>query len=172
MDDLQESILIPRERVFVLLDGTFVVQWEENQVQHLLSGKYSPYTDAQFGAAVTDYELNQLIKAGVVIKYTARQIYLFPSPNITPKRPGRSYYLNTTHAKDEIHIVQNALEAEMLLDRFSVRLRDDFVVIWGKDGVAFHRFEDAEKARDLLMERIPGLLRETVIAFVEIISLP
>jgi hypothetical protein len=31
--DENDAISIPRHRVFVLNDGTFVVQWEENLVQ-------------------------------------------------------------------------------------------------------------------------------------------
>jgi hypothetical protein len=167
----QGSIPIPRNRVFVLIDGTFVVQWEDHQVQNLLNGKYRSFTEDYFGSEITDYELNQLKNAGVVERYDSELVYVYASPDIAPRTPGRSYYLNTTRPKDELEDIQAALVAEHLLDRFSVRLRDDFVVIWSQNGVAFRRFDDAEKARELLAKRMPELFKETVVAFIEILSI-
>lgn len=165
----QDSIPIPRDRVFVLVDGTFVVQWEDNQVQNLLNGKYRVFSQRYFGSAITDYELNQLKNAGVIDNYDADEVYLCASPDIAPRSPGRSYYLNTIRPKAELEDIRAALVAEALLDRFSVRLRDDFVVIWGKNGIAFNQFDDAEKARELLSTRMPELFKETVVAFIEIV---
>ena len=54
-----EAIPVPRTRIFVLDDGTFVVQWEEKRVQALVNGRYYPYDGQRFGNAISDWELNQ-----------------------------------------------------------------------------------------------------------------
>jgi hypothetical protein len=167
---MDEYLAVPRAYIFVLVDGTFVVRWEAKQVQNLLNGKYRAYSDDLFGSAITNYELNQLKQAGVVGDYNDEMVYLRSRPNITPARTGRSYYLNTTHPRDALEDIQAALVLESLLEQFSVRVRDDFVVVWGKDGTAFRRFEDAEMARELLVKRMPDLFGDTVIAFVEVTS--
>lgn len=165
-----ERIPIPRENVFVLKDGSFVVQWEDNQVQDLLTGKYRHYLQDNFGTEITDYELTQLKNKGVVAAYDSTTVFLFSSPDITPRMRGRSYYLNTTLLKTQVHLVQQALENGDLAQQYAVRVRDDFVVIWAHDGVAFENFDDAEAAREQLLARVPDLLQDMVVAFVEITS--
>ena len=81
MNDMHEydenaSIPIPRHRVFVLHDGTFVVQWEENLVQVLLSGRYLNYNREQFGNPITNWELNQLRQAGLIAHYDDDFVHL------------------------------------------------------------------------------------------------
>ena len=168
----QEKIPVPRNRVFVLSDGIFVVQWEVNRVQDLLSGRYYSYSDTNFGNAITDYELKQLQNSGIVEDYDEELVYLSRTVNTSPHAPLRTYYLNTTLPKKQMGQVRQALDSMGFLDRFSVRVQEIFVIIRGPSGVAFHSYEDAERAREFLVEQIPELLGDMVVAFVEINAVP
>lgn len=158
---------VPRKRVFVLQDGSFVVQWENHRVQNLLNGRYRAYDPADFGNAITDYELNQLKRAGVVQKYTTDRVYLLSNPGIIPRRAARTYYLNTTHALDQQDAIREALQALGLGDDFSVRVQERFVIIRGRNGLPFQSFEDAEYAREVLVAANPQLFGAMAVAFVE-----
>lgn len=168
---MQENISIPRSRIFVLEDGTFVVQWEENRVQELLNSRYRNFETTQFGNAITDFELNQLVRAGVVEQYSDDLVSLSSVSNIMPETPSRVYYLNTTRGKDALQTVQSALVDLELSDGLTTRLRHDFVVIWKKDGAAFYRFDDAEHHREQLILKSPELFGDTVVSFVEVLPI-
>jgi hypothetical protein len=168
MADLSEKevLSVPRSRVFVLSDGTFVVQWEENRVQALLSGRYFSYSAEQFGNTITDYELNQLKNTGAVVDYDDDLVYL--SAMIDMSLPKRSYYLNTTLLKDRVQDVQQRLEQLNLAERYAVRLQDVFVIVRSHAGTVFGSFDEAERARELLAEHDPDIFGGTVVAFVEV----
>jgi hypothetical protein len=168
----QDRIPVPRARIFVLRDGTFVVQWEENRVQALLSGRYHAYSDEQFGTPINDYELHQLQNSGVVEDYDEELVYLAPSISASSTSPNRSYYLNTSLAKSEMDTVRDALEQSNLNHKFSVRVQEIFVIIRGNAGMAFPSFDEAERAREVLCEQLPDLLGKSVVAFVEINPMP
>ena len=167
----QDSISIPRSRIFVLNDGTFVVQWEENRVQELLNGRYRSFNMSLFGNAITDFELNQLVRANVVERYDAELVSLSSLSNIMPETPSRVYYLNTTLNRESLDAVQETLHELGLSEELTARLRHDFVVIWKKDGAAFYRFDDAERNREKLMLLSNKLFGETVVSFVEILPI-
>lgn len=161
-----ELIPVPRRRIFVMKDGTFVVQWEERRVQALLDGRYLAYEPHQFGNAITDYELNQLRNSGVVEGYDDELVYLFP--RLTNERPAqRAYYVNTTLTKSHMQDVARALQDAALNRRFSVRVQGLFVIVRGAAGMAFATFDAAEQARLALVEAAPALLGDSVVAFVE-----
>ncbi|MDX1992974.1 MAG: hypothetical protein SF029_11315 [bacterium] len=170
-----ENAIIPRSRLFVLLDGTFAVRWSENRVQELESGHYRTFEKRDFGAFITDYELNQLKNAGLVRSYDRETVWLQPLPDRASlsmlssweKRRVRSYYVNTTLPGSVLRDVQDLLEEIGLADTFTARVRDDFVVLWGTKGISFHKFDDAEKARVMLAERAPDAFGHAVVAFVE-----
>lgn len=168
--DQQESIPVPRNRILVLDDGTFAVQWEEKRIQELLSGKYQIFSTTQETSAISDYELKQLVEAGVVDTYDDDLVHLSPLPNVVAKAPTRSYYLNTKLGKTERQLVQEYLNSVGLEEQFSVRVRQDFVVIWGANGVAFGSFDDAERSRELLTLQSQDMFSELVVAFVETTS--
>ncbi|GAB5490032.1 MAG: hypothetical protein Phog2KO_02470 [Phototrophicaceae bacterium] len=165
---IEENIPIPRKRLFVLTDGRFVIQWEENRVQDLLSGRYTSFVDEDYGNAITDYELNQLKNSGIVADYDEHLIYLQPDISTTATTSGRTYYLNTTLPKSEVEIVKNILATDALAEHFSVRVQEIFVIIRGPSGTAFQNFDDAERAREILIDHNPDILGGTVVAFVEI----
>lgn len=168
----QETIPVPRTRVFVMDDGTFVVQWEENRVQALLSGRYYPYDPERYGNAISDFELNQLRNSSVVDHYDEELVYISPLPNIAAQVPPRTFYLNTTLSKDKMQEVTAALDKAGLSERFSVRVQELFVIIRGQAGLAFPTLDDAERAREMLDEQFPELLSDMVVAFVEVNAAP
>ena len=167
-----EAIPVPRPRIFVLDDGTFVVQWEENRVQALVNGRYYPYDGTRYGNAISDWELNQLKSSGVVDHYDEELVYLSPLPTIAAQVPTRSFYLNTTLHKSKVNEVEELLEKDGLKDKFSVRVHGIFTIIRGRSGMPFTTFDDAERAREVLLEHAPELLADTVVAFVEINPMP
>lgn len=173
-DETQDAT-IPRSRVFVLLDGTFVVRWSENRIQELESGHYRHYEKRDFGAPITDYELNQLKAAGIVEDYNKETVWLKPLPErgdldwLTgwERNRTRSYYLHTTLPASLLKDVVDLLRDLDFLENFQARVRDDFIVIWGSGGIAFHKFDEAEKARQTLVSSAPEAFLNTVVAFIE-----
>lgn len=161
----------------MLANGTFVVQWEESRVQDLLSGKYLEYEHtADFGHAITDYELKQLRAAGRVEHFNRTYVWLYPLPEAgrfgQRRELGRgnrirAYYLSTSFGKSRIENIQSRINELKLDDPFSVRVRDNAVVILGKNGIPFRTPADAEHAQTLLGERAPDLLSDLVVAFIE-----
>jgi hypothetical protein len=70
--------------------------------------------------------------------------------------------------KSKRDYVENALRAAALLDRYSVRVQQTFVIIRGPAGMPFQSFDDAERARENLSSLLPELLQNLVVAFVEV----
>lgn len=173
--ETEEQYIIPRHRLFVLLDGTFVVRWSDNRIQELENGHYRTYEKREFGAPITDYELNQLKSAGLVKTYNKDEITLFPMRE-RPKQNAltsweekrvRSYYLNTTLPGSHLQDVVDLLDDLALSAQFLARIRDDFVVLWRDTGISFQKFDDAEKARHQLSTAAPEAFGNTVVAFIE-----
>jgi hypothetical protein len=172
MDENNEGVV--RSRVFVLLDGTFVVKWSEHHVQDLLTGQYRHFERRDFGAPITDFELSQLKQVGIVERFDKDRVLLSPSPqrsryyqmNAQQKRV-RSYYLNTTLPPHQLTNVEACLMRLGMEDELEARIRDDFIVIWGEAGRGFTDFDQAEEVRTYLINQAPELFSETVVAFIE-----
>lgn len=168
-----DTAQLARSRIFVLLDGSFVVKWNENRVQELLTGQYRSYERRDFGASITDFELNQLKQAGIVDSFDKEFVWLSILPEHSVNQTFgtdtrvRSYYLHTTLNGNLRSDVEKSLERLGLDDDLHVRTRDDFVVILGKQGRAFANFDEAEEMRLLLVDQAPEVFQETVVAFIE-----
>ncbi len=169
-EDINGSVAVPRSRVFVTVDGLFVVHWEENRVQDLLSGRYLTFTEKQFDAPVTDWELHQLRNWGVVESFDEAFVWLQRVPNWQRGEAQRSYYLYTRLPKQRVREVEQQLEEAGLHQQFAVRVRDQFLVIRGAKGAAFSDEEAAESAQRELSEALPTLFGDCVIAFVDVIE--
>jgi hypothetical protein len=164
-----ETIPIPRYRIFVL-NANFVVQWEENRVQDLQSGRYYAYTTHAETTPITDFELSELRKVGIVEDYDDLLVHLSPLPNIVDV-PVRYYYVNTAQHKDLCHLIEDRLRECGLLSEFSVRTQERFVIVRAADGHGFISFDAAERARQTLMQQLPDLMQTAVVAFTEILNL-
>ena len=168
---------IARHQVFMLADGAFVVQWEDKRIQEILSGKYREFDyRADFGHAITDYELRQLVAAGRVEHFNRQYVWLYALPEsgrfgqrrvLGRGNRVRAYYLSTPFAKTQIGNIQSMFDELDVSNHFSVRVRDDSVVILGDNGVPFRTIEEAEDAQQFLGQRAPGILSNLVVAFVE-----
>ncbi len=172
----QDNTIISRNRLLVMMDGTFVVHWGDTDVQELETGRYHVFeNNEELGSAVTDYELNQLKKAGLVEKFDDENVWLcaLPERNELNKLATwemnrvRSFYLNTMLPGSMLDEVESLLDDLGLMSMFQPRVRDDFVVLWRSKGMAFLKVDDAEKARYLLTSKAPEAFVNTVLAFVE-----
>ncbi len=166
-----------RHQVFVLADGTFVVQWDDKRVQELLSGVYREYDHMRdFGHAITEYELKQLRAAGRVEHYNPKYVWLFPLPEVGrfSRREMdrgsrvRGYYLATSLPRTEIQRVRQVVEASGFDTVYKVTSRANLVAILGEYGVPFRTLEDAEAAQAQFEAGADAGLPDTTVAFVEI----
>lgn len=167
---------ISRVRVFVLADGTSVVQWDEKRVQELLSGHYRHYEHQHdFGHAITDYELNILKSNGRVEHYTQKYVWLFPLPEsgryqrkvLDGLGKSRGYYLTTGCQKVEMATVKQAVETLGLQTLVKPIVQGGVIVFHNPQGQLFVKMEDAEKAQQRLMALTSDLFGEISVAFVE-----
>lgn len=166
---------IPRVHLRVLHDGAFVVYWGEQEIQELESGQYRIAAELAMSEPATDYELNQLIDAGLVRDYDGESVRLCAiperdgGPSLAPweRARVRSYYLNTTLPGDQLEDVVALLEELDLSSRFSARVREGFVVLWQANGQAFQHFDDADEARHVLNGFCAEAFVNTVVAFIE-----
>lgn len=168
----QESL--SRSRIFVLLDGSFVVRWADKEVQDLLTGKHRNYERRDYGAAITDFELEQLRQVGVVEKYDREHVWLSPLPlrseyyqQNAQKRRVRSYYINTSHPEHDLAVIESQLLRMGAEEELEARLRDEYVVIWWKKGQGFPSFDAAEEMRLFLATQVPEMFNRCVIGFIE-----
>jgi hypothetical protein len=146
------------------------VQWEENLVQVLLTGRYLQYNDEEFGNPITNWELNQLKQAGLIAHYDDDFVHLQQQTDASTPSDQRSYYLNTTLPRDQVKRVEEALASTHLNERFSVRMHERYIIIRAENGIAFDSFDAAENAREMLLTYAPEVFAETVVAFVEIVT--
>jgi len=168
---------ISRALVFTLQDGTYVVQWEDKRVQELLTGKYREYEHkSDFGHPITDYELKQLRASGRVEHYNRNYVWLYPLPEagrfgqrrvLGRGNRIRAYYLRTPYARNQLNDIQTVLADVGVADYAHARVREDMVVILGKNGVPFRTPEDAERAHQMLKSKSPHLFGELFVAFIE-----
>jgi CheY-like chemotaxis protein len=166
-----------RHQVFVLGDGSFVVQWTEARVQDLLTGDIKAFHFHEFGHPITDYELERLKAAGVIESYNRSYIWLFAQPEKGRFEEARTqehtlhrvrtYYLNTTLLEAQRDVIERFLEIHTLTETFSVRVQDGLLAIFGKDGTPFRQIKDAEAAHRHLLSKDHKLFDAAAVAFIE-----
>lgn len=76
---------INRHSIYVLKDGTPVIDWDDGLVQDLLSGDFLHCSRGELNHAIREDELEMLIRAGRVEGYDARQVYVYALPE-PPRR--------------------------------------------------------------------------------------
>ncbi len=168
---------IARHLIFTLQDGSFVVQWDQNRVQDLLSGRLVPFEDKDYGHAITDFELDQLRDAGRLSHYDRSFIWLHALPEgdrfahfqVRQETSGRVryFYLNTTLPKEYLDMVHRRLEELGLQESYTAREEGGLVAIMNQDGHPFTRLADVEGAQNMLRRAAPQLLQDAAVAFVE-----
>ncbi len=179
MSKVYSGSAVPRHFVFIMSDGAFVVQWDENRVQDILTGHYRTFEYNDFGHAIADYELNQLKSAGRVEHYNRNYVWLYslPEPNRfqaelkTEERTSdhiRAYYLNTLLPTAQLENVRTLLKKMKLGDGFSANIRAGTVVIAGREGTPFLHFKEAEDVQRRLMSSAKEQFKDSAVAFVEL----
>jgi CheY-like chemotaxis protein len=174
---IHNGAAVMRHQVFVLGDGSVVVQWTEARVQDLLTGDIKPYHFHEFGHPVTDYELERLKAAGAVESYNRSYVWLYSQPEKgrfeevrtqeqTLHRV-RTYYLNTTLLESQRDVIERFLAKHGLTDTFSVSVKDGLLAIFGKDGAPFRQIKDAEAAHRHLLSKDQKLFEAAAVAFIE-----
>lgn len=169
---------IVRHLLFVLNDGTFVVQWENEIVQDIFTGRILPFEDRLYGHAITDPELDRLRAAGRVAGYDRSYVWLYPLPEgerfdrfavreDTNDGRTRHYYLNTTLPVDHLDQVRRHLHELGLDAQYSAREQGEIVAIMNREGQPFSRLADAENAYNALQRAASDLLGDAAVAFVE-----
>jgi hypothetical protein len=79
----------------------------------------------------------------------------------------RVYYLSSSLAKSRLSEVEQLLVDLELANEFLARIRNNLVVILGKNGLPFRHLNDAEKAQRILETRASSLLSNLAVAFIE-----
>ena len=167
---------VPRQQVFLLTDGSFVVQWTDASVQDLLTGQYRDYKPVDFGHRVTDDELERLKAGSVIEDFDQVYVWIYALPE--QQRFGslrtqqtfqrtRAYYVNTTLSADRLDDIQTQLEALNLAGEYCVCEHEGLVAVLGHDAAPFNSLRDAEAAQRKLNQQFPTLLQDAVVAFTE-----
>jgi hypothetical protein len=74
------GVPIDRQLIFVLQDGTAVLDWGNDLVQDLLSGDFIHTMKGDYSYPIRDDELEILRRAGRVESYDSRQVRIFSLP--------------------------------------------------------------------------------------------
>lgn len=172
-----EGSPVARHLVFVLQNGAFVVQWDAEHIQDLLTGLQHAFQDKDYGHAITDYELDQLRDAGRVSNYNRSYVWLHALPEgqrfsrfqVRQETAGRTrqYYLNTTLPGHYLTHVQQRLHELGLNKQYAARDEGGLVAIMQQDGEPFNRLAEAEAAQNMLRRAAPQFLQDAAVAFME-----
>ncbi len=168
---------VARHLVFVLQNGAFVVQWDTDHIQDILTGLQHQFQDKDYGHAITDFELEQLRDAGRVANFNRSYVWLHALPEgqrfsrfqVRQETAGRirQYYLNTTLPGQYLKHVQQRLQELGLSKQYMARDEGGLVAIMQQDGEPFNRLAEAEVAQNVLRRAAPQFLQDAAVAFME-----
>ncbi len=178
MTHYRNGSAVPRHLIFVLADGTPVIQWSNRQVQEVLSGQYRDYDDGEFGRPVSDFELQQLHNGGRVEHFNRAFVWLYalpearrfvPEPRVQERSFDRvrGYYLNTTLPVEDLDRVQAALVEAGLAHRYRAVVRAELVAVVSIE-IPLLQLKYAEQVQEQLQASAPVLFQHSVIAFVDL----
>ncbi len=83
---MSDGIAIGRQWVFVLSDGSVVMDWGNGFAVDLAKGEYVPYNEHLVSHPVSDAELETLKRMGRVADYDHLQIRVTSMPELPPKQ--------------------------------------------------------------------------------------
>ncbi len=168
---------VPRYQVFVLGDGSFVVQWTDTSVQDLLTGQYRDYKPIEFGHRMIDDELERLKDASVIEDFDHAYVWIYALPEehrFATQRTQqsrfqrtRAYYINTTLPASHLGDVQALFDESGFADDYCACEHEILVAVVGRDTLPFNSLHDAESAQRKLNQQFPDLLQNAVVAFTE-----
>jgi hypothetical protein len=76
---------VPRDLLFVLKTGEYVLDVGDARVQDVQTGQFLTFRERDYGRAILDGDLETLKNNGVVISYSPRIVHLRPLPE-PPRR--------------------------------------------------------------------------------------
>lgn len=82
---MPSGIPVPRDLMFVLTTGEFVLDLGDARVQDVQTGEFLEFREPDYGRAILDGDLETLKNNGVVTSYDPRTVYLRPLPE-PPRR--------------------------------------------------------------------------------------
>jgi hypothetical protein len=82
---MPSGIPVPRDLIFVLKTGEFVLDVGDARVQDVQTGEFVAFHERDYGRGILDGDLEILKNNGVVTFYDARTVYLRPLPE-PPRR--------------------------------------------------------------------------------------
>ncbi|MCB1149815.1 MAG: hypothetical protein KDK48_06580 [Chlamydiia bacterium] len=163
------DIMIPLDRIYVINEQEFVIDWGEQRVESLTDGRYFPAPAIESRQEISQYELDQLERAGYINGYDDHFVFLDVHAVTYGHRQQRQYYLHTRCTKDHRADIEAFLQAAQLDHELAVRVQSNFVIIRSKNGLGFPTVDAAAAAQVQIIERVP-LLAQTVIAFIEVLA--
>ncbi len=81
---MPDGIAIGRQWVFVLSDGSVVMDWGNGWAVDLAKGEYVPYNETLYSHPVLDDELETLKRMGRVAEYDHQQVFVTTMPENPP----------------------------------------------------------------------------------------
>jgi hypothetical protein len=74
-----------RHLIYMLSNGTPVLEWSEDLAQDLFTGEFIQCSKADLSHVIRDDELDILVRAGRVERYNDREVYIYALPE-PPRR--------------------------------------------------------------------------------------
>jgi hypothetical protein len=74
-----------RHLIYILNNGTPVLEWTEELAQDLFTGEFIQCNKADLSHAIRDDELDILVRAGRVERYDDREVHIYALPE-PPRR--------------------------------------------------------------------------------------
>lgn len=71
---------INRQWVYMMNDGSPVIDWGDGKVQDMYSGEFAPFEERNYSHGITDRELDVLKNAGRVDSYDSQNVYVNSLP--------------------------------------------------------------------------------------------
>lgn len=71
---------ISRQWIYMLQNGTPVIDWGDGKVQDMYSGDFTPFDEKDYSHPITDRELDVLKNAGRVSQYDTKNVYVNSLP--------------------------------------------------------------------------------------------
>lgn len=71
---------ISRQWIYMLTNGSPVIDWGDGKVQDMYSGDFLPFEERDYSHSITDRELDVLRNAGRVASYDTKNVFVNSLP--------------------------------------------------------------------------------------------
>ena len=71
---------ISRQWIYMLTNGSPVIDWGDGKVQDMYSGEFLPFEERDYSHGITDRELDVLKNAGRVASYDTKNVFVNSLP--------------------------------------------------------------------------------------------